>query len=127
MQHITIQREDINIKALDAELRGALGEVVHGISTGPQGVTVHLSDAATANDLAQAESIAANHDPSVLTADQQDEIARQQELAAARDANVEPIDPAIAKGQDAVIQLLVQKIAWLEQEIADLRIGAAGA
>jgi hypothetical protein len=127
MQHITIQRETVNIEALDAQLRDALGEVVHGISTGPKGVTAHLNDTATANDLAQAESIVTAHDPSVLTADQQNEIARQHQLAASRDANVEPIDPAIAKDQDAVIRLLVQKVAWLEQEIADLRIGATRA
>lgn len=58
-----------------------------------------------------------------LGLDPQQETNRQAKLENARAENTTPIDPAIADGEEPVIQLLVKKIAWLEQEIADLRTG----
>jgi hypothetical protein len=80
MQNITIERWDINIEALDAELRAELGEQVSGISTGPYGVIVHCVDTITPAQIAQVEQIVLDHDPSILTPEQ---------IAAAHAAQVE--------------------------------------
>ena len=121
MQNITIERWDVNIAALDAELRAALGELVSGISTGPYGVQVHLSDDVTPASIQQARQIITSHDPKILTPKQQARQQRQQKLSQARQNNTAEIDLSNYSGQSSDIQALAQKIAWLEQEIHDLR------
>jgi hypothetical protein len=71
MQNIRMERSGINVEALDAEVRVEFGERAFGISTGPYGVIVHLSDDATPQQINRARQIVQNHDPSVLTAEQQ--------------------------------------------------------
>lgn len=103
MREITIQRETINFEALDGALRAALGEQLVGMSTGPSGVTVYLTDNASDEQ------------------EQQAEIERQQQLAELRETNSEPFALGNYDAQPSLIQELAQRIAWLEQEIADLR------
>jgi hypothetical protein len=70
MQNIQISKSGVNTDALDAALRTALGEQVFGISIGPHGVIVHLADDVTPAQIAQAEQIVIDHDPSILTPEQ---------------------------------------------------------
>jgi hypothetical protein len=121
MQDITIAQKPVNIEALDADLRAALGSTVAGISTGPYGVEVHLSDDATPTQLNQARSIVQAHDATKLSAQQQAEVQREAQLEQARQDNATSLNVSDYSGQNALIQKLAQKIAWLEQEIADLR------
>ena len=121
MREITIQREIINFEALDAALRAELGEQLVGISTGPSGVTVYLTDNVTDEQEAEARDIVEDHDPTQLTSEQQAEIDRQQQLQQARDDNAEPLPLDNYAAEPSLIQELAQRIAWLELEIADLR------
>lgn len=121
MKTITIQRSSVNIEALDAALQAVFGNRMSGISTGKYGVQVHLADDATPQEISQAKSIVTNHDPSVLTPEQQAEAQRQAVLEQARTANATPLNVGDYSGQTALIQALAQKISWLEQEITDLR------
>ena len=123
MQTITIARNDINDEALDAEVRAAFGTLTSGISTGPYGVMVHLDDRATPAQIAQAQTLVENHDPAVLTSEQEAEQQRQQRLASLRTSRGEALDPANYSGEAAPIQTLADKLAWLEQEVLDLRGG----
>lgn len=128
MREIQVQRESVNVEALDAALRAALGDVVFGISAGPEGVVAHLADSATAEQSAQARMLIEQHDPTLLTPEQQIKLERQRQLAQARAAgeiNPLPIDGAgyqtVAGLTDEALSRLAQKVAWLEREIASLR------
>jgi hypothetical protein len=120
MQTIAIAQNSVNSEALDSALRAALGAQAIGISTGPYGVAVHLSDQASQADIDQVQAIVAAHDPAVLTAEQQARIDQQAALDSARAANAVPLNLADYSGEAANMQQLAQKIAWLEQEIAAL-------
>lgn len=104
----------INVTELHRELERA-GIPIEGVASDGR---IDFRPEATQAQRDQAAQILAAHDPAKLA---QEEVERQAKLEAARAENAEPIDPTIADGQDAVIQLLVKKIAWLEQEIHDLR------
>lgn len=122
MKDITIERSTVNIDGLDAELRAALGAITTGFSLGGGKVTVHLLDAATPQQEAQARQIVLAHDSARLTPEQQAEALRKTRLdQARRDYGATEIDLAPYATQGPMIQQLAQKIAWLEREIADLR------
>ena len=96
MQNVIVERQDINVEALDGELRAALGALVYGISLSRGEVVVHLDSAATAADEAQAEQIVVDHDETQLTAEQQ----AQADLEAERDSYASPLDPQAVTLQD---------------------------
>jgi hypothetical protein len=121
---ITIARNDVNDEGLNEEVRAAFGNLTSGISTGPYGVIVHLDDRVTPAQIAQAKAIVENHDPAVLSPRQQAEAQRQQRLASLRTGRGAELDPATYSGEAAPIQTLADKIAWLEQEVLDLRGGS---
>jgi hypothetical protein len=122
MLDITIQKNAVNIEALDADLRTALGEVVSGLSLSHEGVTVHLIDKATPMHIDQARSIVLAHDPTVLTPAQQAALLRRQKLEQSRrEQAASELDQTPYIGKDPLLIALAGKIAWLEREIADLR------
>ncbi len=49
------------------------------------------------------------------------EAERQRQLEQKRADNAQPLEPDDYAGESALIQVLARKIAWLEQEIAELR------
>lgn len=121
MIDITIDKTNINIEALDADLIAALPGLVSGISTGWYGVTVHLVDNATQGEIDTAIAIVNAHDSSVKTADQLSEEQRKLDLTTSQDANKTALEPNDYLGETALLQALVNKVAWLEMEIVDLR------
>jgi hypothetical protein len=70
MKNIKIERQNINIAALDATIRAAFGEQVSGISTGPYGVMIHMADDVTPAQIEQTRQIVADHDETVQTPEQ---------------------------------------------------------
>jgi hypothetical protein len=103
MKSVIVERGAVNVEALDAALRAALGAATTGYSISGGNVIVHLLDSATA---------------------QQENQARIQKLNQARtNYGVNPLDVATYTAQPALIQQLAQKISWLEQEIAALQGG----
>jgi len=114
---ISIEQGEINIEALDAELRAALDEVSLGVSTANEQVIVHLSDEATPEQQEQARAIVLEHDPKQLTPRQQSFVQRQQKLVQLREANATSLDLSVYDGETALLSQLAQKVAWLETEL----------
>jgi hypothetical protein len=113
----------VNIEALDQAIRAACPNFT-GLSTGKRGVALHFSPNVTSAERETARQIAENHDPEQLTPRQQAEMQRRQQLDQARtNYGVNPLDLTAYNSQGVLIQQLAQKISWLEQEIADQRIG----
>lgn len=121
MQNIRFEGLRVNSDALSTEVASELKDVLFGISTGSYGVIVHLSDDATPEQINRVRQIVQNHDPSVLTAEQQARIERQQKLEQVRSENGADLDVSAYDGEAALIQQMAQKIAWLEQEMQEMR------
>lgn len=116
----------LNREALHAQLAGALGALYEGFGdrSTREGiiVIVNLSGAANQTDIDRLNSLMAAYDPAQLTPDQQARKQLEQKLAAARrDYKGAELNPADFAGESALIQALARKLAWLEQEMADLR------
>ncbi len=123
MNDVVMQKASINPEALDSDLRAALGGAVNGVSYSTGQVTIHLDDAATPSQLQQAQQVVLNHDPALLTAAQQEAVARQEALAQLEEAAA-AVTLKLADFPGAQ-QGLAQKVLWLEQAVRDLqqRIG----
>jgi hypothetical protein len=118
---IMIKRKDINLEALDAELRAALPEVISGVSLSPAGVTVHFTGRAILPDQTSARQIVLAHDPARLTPAQEKAKARADKLRDAQRDKGSDLD--VSQFKDALLNELARKVAWLEQEIIALREG----
>src|SRR5687768_9997837 len=113
MIEVVVERASVNIEALDADLRAALGDVSAGLSTNGEQVRVHLTDAATPEQQSLAASIIEGHDPSQRSASQQAEAQRELYLAQVRrDYGATDLNLTSYDGQPSPIQTLAQKIAW---------------
>jgi hypothetical protein len=116
----------LNREALNAQLAAAFGALYAGFAdqetrTGFV-VTVNLTNAATPADIEQLNTFMARYDPATLTPEQQARQQREQKLSEARrDYRGSELNPADYAGENALIQTLARKLAWLEQEIAELR------
>lgn len=123
MKDITIDHiSAVNLIALDAALRTALGSSVFGLTHNGQSITVHLADDAPPGKVAQTRTIVQSHDPSQLTPDQQAGILKQAKLEQARqDFAATELDLKTYEGKDALLEALAKKVSWLEREINALR------
>jgi len=122
MKEIVLTPEQaINVRSLDAELRDVVGIGYIGLSTRLSDVIVFFEDDTTSELVRQAADVVANHDASILTAEQEAEIAREQALATARNRYPDALDPALFDSSPVDVQALAERLAWLEQEIRDLR------
>jgi len=121
MRRVTVERREVNIEALDTGLRAAIGKSYLGTSTQPGQVHIHLADDVSGPTLAQARQLAEEHDPTRLTTEQQARINRAQKLQSARLENSEPLFIEDYDFADTIVRNLALKIAWLEEEIRDLR------
>ena len=124
MMRKTYTLDGLNREALNAQLLDLLGITYGGFADQQVGggfrVTVFFSSAV--NDFTELDALMAMHDPNQLTADQQARQTRQQKLIAARrDLQGADLDPVDYAGENALIQTLARKIAWLEQEVVSLR------
>ncbi len=66
MKTIQVERSNINIEALDATLRTALGNGTTGLSYQKGIVIVHLVDSVSADQEKQARTLVEMHDPAIL-------------------------------------------------------------
>lgn len=128
MNQRTYTLNGINRESLNAQLAAALGGVYAGFADretreGPV-VMVNLTSAVTHSDIDQLNALMAAYDPTLLTPEQQARAQQQQKLAAARrDFRGSDLSIEDYSSESTLIQILARKIAWLEQEIADLRGG----
>ncbi len=115
----------VNLEALDASLRQALGATVAGISLRRAQVIVHLAADASPQQVASARSLVQRHDPQLLSQKQQEQKQREQQIKAAH-------EDALAARQTATgdadvseqIALLTRRIDWLEKMLEALTAGA---
>ena len=126
MTRRTYTLNGLNREALHAQLAATLPMVYAGFAdhTTRDGVvvTVNLNGAASVADINQLNSLMAAYDPTQRTPEQQARQDRQQKLTdVRRDYRGDDLKPADYSSEPALIQTLARKIAWLEQEIADLQ------
>ena len=122
MKTLTLELTAANVTALDYDLRQALTTHFFGLTYDGKQVTLVLDDAVTQNDVRQAQTIVATHDPAKLTPDQQAEILQAAKLDQARkDYAASELDLTVYQGKDALVEKLAEKILWLEREIHALR------
>lgn len=121
MKTITIERQLVNITALDEALENTLADKYLGLSVHNGMVRVHLQDDTSDALVLEAETVVQLHDPTQLTANQQAEIARRQALMQARADNSGNLDVGAYDLTDPLVQQLARKLRWIEQEIRDLR------
>ncbi len=120
MPDILIDRPHVNLQLLDAELRAALGAVVSGISTRAGVVIIHLRQSASGDQENQAKQLVQTHNPTALSPAQQAQKARAERLLADRARFTAPLNPTEFTA-NPLLQTLAARIAWLEQELRDLR------
>lgn len=126
MNQQTYTLTGLNRDALNAQLVAAFGALYAGFAdretrTGFV-VTINLTNAATPADIEQLNSLMGRYDPTALTPEQQARKQREQKLSEARqNYKGSELNPADYAGESALIQALARKLAWLEQEIAELR------
>jgi len=122
MKTLSIELAAANITALDYDLRTALTGHYFGLTFDGKQVTLALDEAVTDNQVRQAQSFVATHDPAKLTPDQQAEVLQNAKLDQARKAYAATeLDITPYQGKDALLQKLAEKVLWLERELNALR------
>ncbi len=122
MKTLSIELTAANITALDYDLRTALTSHYFGLTFDGKQVTLALDEAVTDNEVRQAQSIVATHDPAKFTPDQQAEVLQNARLDQARkDYAATELDLTPYQGKDALLEKLAQKVLWLERELNALR------
>lgn len=112
MDEITVALAVLNPPALDQALRGALGDLVAGLSAAHGQVRVHLTRPATEAEAEQVRQIVTAHDPNALTVDQQRR-AEQEAVLGALESEAGSIDlsqPLSASDRDLLLRLQTLRV-----------------
>lgn len=122
LRHLEVQRESVNLEQLTDEIQGVIApDDLVGLSARPGRVVIHLRESVKPEQIAQVRTLAAAHDSTQLSARQQAAIQRQVRLRLMRQTHTSPSDPAIYATETPLIRQMAQRLAWLEEEIRDLR------
>ncbi len=114
----------VNLEALDASLRAALGATVKGISLRRGQVIVHLAAVASPQQVASARSLVQRHDPQQLSQEQQEQKQREQQIKAAHEDALAARQAATGGDVNEQVALLARRIDWLEKMLEALAAGA---
>ena len=114
----------VNLEALDASLRQALGAAVAGISLRRAQVIVHLAADASPQQVASARSLVQRHDPQQLSEKQQEQKQREQQIKAAHADALAARQAATGADINEQVALLTRRIDWLEKMLEALAAGA---
>ena len=114
----------VNLEALDASLRAALGATVAGISLRRAQVIVHLASDASPQQVASARSLVQRHDPQQLSQKQQEQKQREQQIKAAHEDALAARQAAADGDVSEQVALLTRRIDWLEKALEALAAGA---
>jgi hypothetical protein len=126
MQVLQIEVSAVNTELLLSELQAAAGSAVAGVVFTDK-VIVTIEDNTTQAAINQIRQVVRSHDATKRTPRQQADLARQTKMESMRrDYAGTDIDLSGYSAQPAIVQRLAQKIAWLEQEIIELRGGVRG-
>lgn len=123
MRDVEVDRDarTINFLALTEQLRHEL-DCFGGLSIGPHGATVHLSDESTADDVATAVHIVQVHNPTDQSSEQVEEEMEREILDEWRQVSP-PLSEEDYNEEPVLIHTLAVKVAHLEAEINWLRKG----
>ncbi len=116
MKQVLVKRDTVNIMALDAEGKRALGAIWRGLSLGNGAVTAHLEDTATPEEIVLVEALLKTHDETQLTPEQSKQIAQRHALKQARQAFDVPLVLEGLPPADA-LKAVVHRLTWLEEEV----------
>jgi hypothetical protein len=119
MIELKIERVDVNVELLDAQLRALGDNLFYGLSIQRNSVILYLNDAASSDLQKTLAHAARQHDSTQMTPQQEAHAARQSQIEQGRTQT--PLDAARYADSPTLIQALAAKIAWLEQEMRDLR------
>ncbi len=119
MIELKVERNDVNVELLDAQLRAIGGDAFYGLSVQRGGITLCVSETASDTVQKQLMQAARQHDAAQVTDQQKAETERADILLERRK---EPLlNPEEYVTSDALLRALADKVAWLEQEVRDLR------
>jgi hypothetical protein len=119
MIELKIERIDVNVELLDAQLRAVGADQFYGLSLQSGAVILYLSDTTPSNVQNTLSRLTRQHDATQLTPQQEARAIRQRQIEQGRTR--QPLDEKQYDSSPALIQALAAKIAWLEQEVRDLR------
>ena len=119
MTNAVVKRSEVNLEALDNEIRALLGTNFSGVSFDGEEIILHFGADAPSAQIAEALRLAETHNPTRLTPRQQMEIDRKTRLEELRRANAKTLDLAEYEAAPSEIRQLAEKIAWLELELAE--------
>lgn len=125
MKTLAIELAAANVPGLDHDLRAALTTRFYGLTYDGKHVTLVLDDSVTPDQVRQAQTLVATHDPARLTPDQQAAVLNAAKLDQARkDYAAAELDLNPYQGKDTLLEKLAQKVLWLERELNALRKGS---
>jgi hypothetical protein len=120
---LKLNRESVNLEALQEELSAIAGETVP-VRFAAGEVSTSLPDALREPQVNQARRAILNHDPDKLTSRQQAARDRlQKREQARRDLKGVDLDLSAYDDKDPLLTVLARKVAWLERELALLTEG----
>lgn len=119
----TFEKQAINPDLLHEELAEQLDSGFAGVSAGSSGVRVIFNRPFRKGETTVIAQVLAKHDAEKLSTRQAAEVERKGLLAMHREVNTLPVDVRDFVGEPDAVQALAAKIAWLEQEILELRRG----
>jgi hypothetical protein len=109
---LVYDKTPVNPARLQEELAAVLGLQFVGVSTGPNGLRVHIQNDMSAANQAKIAGIVAAHDASQLSTTQQAEADQQTALDALR----KPWDQWTGEDQGAFIRLLAEQMGLIPAE-----------
>lgn len=121
MKSFEVERQQTNVQALDSDIREALGATFLGLSTQEGKVILHFAEDVSGTQMKLARDKAVLHDPDILSASQEAELARQQNIVTSRERMKTSLDVAEFASETSMVKTLVERVAWLEAEVRDLR------
>ncbi len=125
MREIVISgMQGVNLEALDDRLRALPGAAARGISLRRGSVIVHLDAEAAEEEIAAIRSLVRGHDPRQLSAAQQVQKQRADQIKTAHaDARTARQAAAGASDVKQQVALLARRIDWLEKLLEALVAG----
>lgn len=109
MRNVSLERNQVNIETLDADLRTELGDAYLGLSARDGVVILHASDEISDAQIQSGRTIVQAHDATVLSAEQQGIVNLRSEIDSLK-ASVGDIDNLTTTEATDAIKLLYKAL-----------------
>jgi hypothetical protein len=114
MKSLSMLRRPINLEALHEELLAELGAEYIGLSTTSEEIVLHFADATPSDAISLAQIIVKSHDALKLTAAQQAEKERKEELAITKNQYPKALDASRFANENNLILELAERLRRIE-------------